>query len=1002
MKIQDFRKAPLYNSNTSLNFAKNTIPLPLQNLKSKIINMKKKTIVTTPQLSLKCILLFLLFIPQLLHAQIEGELVDFVTLAPLPNSDDNKVALLYNDSTVAAEGTLYTKVVYDRHTPAFFVIAPKKGNYILRVIANGYNTYYQNIEVKSPRQKKYLGRILMKVKRPKFDVILNEVEIKGTRLKFYFDKDTLVYNARDFLTQEGMTVGNILRKMPGVELQDDGKIIANGRTVSTLLLNGKDFFNEDRQTILQNLPAFKVREVRVYEKVKDSTSVLKRDREREGVMMDIRLKRQYQTVNVGRVDLAYGTDHRYYTKLLGMRANALSRFSAYAILNNVNKEENIWGPDDFQDTSSPSGDKVSDKVQIDYNLDHARGNYALRGSAKIYYRDDLYKTRSNQQSFYTSGDIFRKEIGDSRNYGFAILTNHNLNFFGNTNYDFTLKPTVLYSRTKVQSNNLSGTFRKDVDDFYDRYSMERKVNPAMDEVFRLYGINHSYTKEKYDRDNLDLSMVVEKDIHWLNHAITFSAEGKYMYLDQNIYQQSNIDYLSNGNISQNDWRNRYHHVKSNAREWNATGKYYVGLANDNRLDFHLKYIYRSSKDNRLYYALNELIGWGPGTQNEMGVLPSTRELEQVIDANNSRNYHHTSHLLATELSYKKSWGERNQRTNLTIQVPLNMNRRSLGFSQIVRDTLVKRTDFVPELTLSLDRYKREQNSSYNFGVSYHVGSALVNLYNLVNISDDSNPLYVTKGNSKLKNTLEHRISGNCYWMPNLISNHSLTISYIVWKNFVAQATLFNKTTGVTTITPQNIDGNRYFDTKLVNDVYLKRNRSTSFHNELQTVWHRSVDFSGATAAEAQAKSVVHNFNLNEDLTYRIVSNSTKLSADLTAYVHYRHSTGNREGFETINSCDYGGRLNVRAELPWGLYVESQTTSVCRTGYNYTAMNDTRFLWDMAVTKRFGEKMELKLEGVDILNQQTNVVRIVNAQALKEEYTNVLNRYAMLHFIWKIN
>ena len=47
-------------------------------------------------------------------------------------------------------------------------------------------------------------------------------------------------------------------------------------------------------------------------------------------------------------------------------------------------------------------------------------------------------------------------------------------------------------------------------------------------------------------------------------------------------------------------------------------------------------------------------------------------------------------------------------------------------------------------------------------------------------------------------------------------------------------------------------------------------------------------------------------------------------------------------------------------------------------------------------------MELKLEGVDILNQQTNVVRIVNAQALKEEYTNVLNRYAMLHFIWKIN
>ena len=964
--------------------------------------MKKKTIVTTPQLSLKCILLFLLFIPQLLHAQIEGELVDFVTLAPLPNSDDNKVALLYNDSTVAAEGTLYTKIVVDRHTPAFFVIAPKKGNYILRVIANGYNTYYQNIEVKSPKQKKYLGKILMKVKRPKFDVILNEVEIKGTRLKFYFDKDTLVYNARDFLTQEGMTVGNILRKMPGVELQDDGKIIANGQTVSTLLLNGKDFFNEDRQTILQNLPAFKVREVRVYEKVKDSTSVLKRDREREGVMMDIRLKRQYQTVNVGRVDLAYGTDHRYYTKLFGMRANALSRFSAYAILNNVNKEEILWEPDNPQNLSLPTGDKKSNKLSINYNLDHAKGNYALNGKAEFFYRENFYESRSNQQSFYTSGNIFKKEIRDSRFYDFSFFTTHELNFFGNTNYDFTLRPLVNYSRVKSHGNSFSGTLKEDVNDFYDRYSIARKVNPELDEAFKLYGINHSYTKEKANTDNLQMRMTVEKDIHWAQHKITFSAKGEYINYEQDTYQHSNIDYLANGVISQNDWRNRYHILKTNERIWEASGKYHSHLSKDDELGFQLTYGHHATKNNRLYYALNELSGWGPDTQNEIGVLPSTRELERVIDTNNSRNYHQTDHTFATELSYNKSWGNRTDGTKLSIQLPLSMNRRSLDFSQIVRDTVVRRTDYIPGLTLSVNHHKIETNSNFIFGLNYHVGEALVNLYNLVNISDDTNPLYVTKGNSKLKNTLEHRISGNCYWMPNLISNHSLTVSYIVWKNFVAQATLFNKTTGVTTITPQNIDGNRYFDTKLVNDVYLKRNRSTSFHNELQTVWHRSVDFSGATAAEAQAKSVVHNFNLNEDLTYRIVSNSTKLSADLTAYVHYRHSTGNREGFETINSCDYGGRLNVRAELPWGLYVESQTTSVCRTGYNYTAMNDTRFLWDMAVTKRFGEKMELKLEGVDILNQQTNVVRIVNAQALKEEYTNVLNRYAMLHFIWKIN
>ena len=438
------------------------------------------------------------------------------------------------------------------------------------------------------------------------------------------------------------------------------------------------------------------------------------------------------------------------------------------------------------------------------------------------------------------------------------------------------------------------------------------------------------------------------------------------------------------------------------RACGVAGKYHYHISLKDQLVFQLKYDYHLGKDNRLYYALNELSGWDSHTQNEIGNLPSTSELEKVIDANNSRKYRQTDNAISSEIEYRKTWGDYGSGTDLSIQIPLRMSRRELNFSQILKDTIVSRNDFAPELSISLNRREQSMKRSYNYGVSYHMRASFVNLYNLINISDDSNPLYVTKGNDRLKNTMEHRFNGNIFLMPNMMSNHNIDFSYVFWDNFVAQASLFDKATGITQITPQNVGGNKLFDVKMVNDMYLKKNRSTSFHNETRAIWHNSVDFSGTTIVEVQEKSVVHNFSLNEDLIYRLKSNNTKYGADLSAFIHYRHSTGTREGFETINSCDYGGRLNMYAELPWNVRFESKASIICRSGYNYTAMNETKFLWDISVSKSFGERFDLKLDGFDILGQQTNVVRFVNAQACVEQYSNVLRRYALLHLIWKIN
>lgn len=123
--------------------------------------------------------------------------------------------------------------------------------------------------------------------------ILAPAVVKATKVKFYIDNDTIVYNADAFNLSEGSMLDALIRQLPGVELEQGGQIYVNGRLVNELLLNGKDFFNGDRQIILDNLPSFMVQDVKVYQR---PTEWQRRTNDTLGVkslVMDIGLKRKY-------------------------------------------------------------------------------------------------------------------------------------------------------------------------------------------------------------------------------------------------------------------------------------------------------------------------------------------------------------------------------------------------------------------------------------------------------------------------------------------------------------------------------------------------------------------------------------------------------------------------------------------------------------------------------------------------------------------------------------
>lgn len=124
---------------------------------------------------------------------------------------------------------------------------------------------------------------------------LGAATVKATKVKFYMKGDTVVYNADAFQLENGSMLDAIIRQLPGVELKDGGEITVNGKKVDELLLNGKDFFSHDRQIMLENLPAYMVKDIKVYERqserskfFKDSLLDIKKP-----YVMDVNLKREY-------------------------------------------------------------------------------------------------------------------------------------------------------------------------------------------------------------------------------------------------------------------------------------------------------------------------------------------------------------------------------------------------------------------------------------------------------------------------------------------------------------------------------------------------------------------------------------------------------------------------------------------------------------------------------------------------------------------------------------
>lgn len=372
-----------------------------------------------------------------------GHVFDSFTHHGLPA----KITLMLRDSTVVD-----TTTAANNNDAAYcFDIPAKNEHYIIRAVMEGYDTCYVDYYVHDIVRNDYFDAPWHYMKRRRNASLsgehdLDEVVVTGTKILMVQRGDTIIYDASAFNLPEGSMLDALVRQLPGAELKANGDIYVNGRKIDYLTLNGTDFFKGKNKVMLDNLPYYVVKNVKVYNKSSERSRFLQQDVEKKDYVMDVSLKKEYSTGMLGNVEAGAGSDERYIARLFGLLFTDKSRFSAYGNTNNVNETRLPGGQGDRTPSYNQQGLTKAKQGGFDYSYKNEKLEERLNATAN--WTDTDNETRTRTENNATGANIFNDSHSSQRSKSMSISASNMLRYNELVNHPFSF-----YMRTQLMLNN---------------------------------------------------------------------------------------------------------------------------------------------------------------------------------------------------------------------------------------------------------------------------------------------------------------------------------------------------------------------------------------------------------------------------------------------------------------------------------------------------------------------------------------------------------------------
>ncbi len=931
---------------------------------------------------------------------VYGQVQDFVTRQPLVGV---KSQILSRDSVVLDEWvTDSRRGMYDMSIP-FILLVPSVGEYLLRFSKEGYDTLTISYKVdKLRKRERSMKHKPVLLKRKARNVLLNEAVVKATKVKFYVRGDTLVYNADAFQLEEGSMLDALIRQLPGAELKDDGRILVNGKQVESLLLNGEDFFKKDRTVMLENLPTYMVQNVQVYEKRGKTSQLLGTDIGDKQLVMDVRLKKQYEIGWIANLEAAGGTGDRYLARLFALRFTAQSRVSAFAGINNLNDRQRPGVGSEWMPSIS-SGLSTTRNGGVDYLVNDRRHRFKLEGDVIVNHTDTRNEERTTSQSYLTNGDVYGRNRYAAYAHSLSVNTNHNWTF--NREWvNFMLMPTFSFSKTRGDKASLAAMAEHEL---FSNETLDTLLAPDVNSDRLRNIINRTKSLQKYNAHDLVTGMQVQSSIRLPHTMDKLMVEARGYYTDYKQYNYSHKQYDYPKENASIDLRNEYGRNGVNNHSTGVKLTYISIMPHNWR--FMPSYEYatdRTAQRNSLYrldYLTQDQTEWPA-----LGMLPSVANwMEQTFDPAHSvfaasQNCYHVVAVKIYKEQYKRNFW------TFDFNFPLSFDRKRLEYNRpaLVDTAFVKHYIFFrPSLTARKFWYSQAEDGSvlnyHEMELHYEMGMEPPSMSYFVDVRTDDNPLQVYTGNENLDIMYRHKWSAGYKWNNKKHRMLSVSADYQLMQNAVAMGYSYNRETGVYTYRPENVDGNSTVSGRLNFSTPLDKHERLTLELGTSASYQRSVDLSNEAVEESFKKSYVNTTYLTPSLRLNYSVGKVRLGGKSS--LTYTHQSSGRAGFISTDAADFNYGLTMVADMPMGWQVSTDATMYSRRGYGDSEMNTDNFVWNVRIAKKLMKgKLSLMLDGFDILDNLSNVRRNLNAQGYTETWYMSIPRYAMLHIVYRFN
>ena len=329
------------------------------------------------------------------------------------------------------------------------------------------------------------------------------------------------------------------------------------------------------------------------------------------------------------------------------------------------------------------------------------------------------------------------------------------------------------------------------------------------------------------------------------------------------------------------------------------------------------------------------------------------------------------------------------------------------------DTVRTVTNISPTLNM---RYRFNQQT--NLQVQFRGQSQQPSITQLLDIYDDTNPLNISMGNPGLKPSFTTNLSTNFQMMrrPTLVTDSlgmqipkaqrhwsfNVNASWRTTSNSIGNIVTYDEKTGARTTRPENINGNWSANMGMSFNIALDTLNRWDVSGGINASYNHQVGYVNLNRTAVPDRNVTHTYNLSPDVSLSF--RNSWLYVSLNCRTTYAHTENRLQASNNLTTWNYNYGGNTRITFPWGTSLSTDFHCYSKRGYDDETLNTDELLWNAQLSHSFlrGKKLTVMLQWYDILHEQTNFTRTVNANGWRDQEVNAITSYAMLHVSYRLN